>query len=243
MRIHALKCAFPYTIPVFAGYWFLGMTYGIYASSCGFGFLYPMAMGLFIYGGSLEFVTVSMLLAPFAPLQSFIMAVMIQARHLFYGISMLDKYKGLGWKKFYLIYGMSDETFSVTCTAEVPQDIDRGWFYLWVTLLDQFYWVSGAAMGGILGDIIQISTEGLDFVMTAMFVVIFLEQWRKQRGHMNAWVGAAASLGCLLLFGPDNFLIPSMVCMLGALTLLRRPMERASGQEPLQGQTREVTKE
>lgn len=226
MRIRALQCAFPYTIPIFAGYWFLGMTYGIYAATCGFNFLYPTLMGALIYGGSLEFVTVSMLLSPYAPLQSFIMALMIQARHLFYGISMLDRFKGLGWKKAYLIFGMSDETFSVTCTADIPENVDRGWFYLWVTFLDQIYWVSGAAIGGLLGNIIHFNTEGLDFVMTAMFVVIFLEQWRKQENHMNGLVGAVASVICLLLFGPDNFLIPSMICILAALTLLRGPLER-----------------
>lgn len=231
MRMRALRCAFPYTIPVFAGYWFLGMTYGIYAVSCGFNFLYPVLMGALIYGGSLEFVTVSMLMSPYAPLQSFIMALMIQARHLFYGISMLDRYKGLGWKKAYLIFGMSDETFSITCTADVPENVDRGWFYLWVTFLDQIYWVSGAAIGGLLGNIIHFNTEGLDFVMTAMFVVIFLEQWRKQTNHINGLVGAVASVICLLLFGPDNFLIPSMICILVALTLLRQPLDREEGSQ------------
>lgn len=225
MIARAFKCAFPYTIPIFAGFWFLGITYGIYASSCGFAWWYPALMGATIFGGSLEFVTVSMLLMPYAPLQAFIMAVMIQARHLFYGISMLDKFKGMGWKKFYLIFGMCDETFSINYTAEIPEDVDRGWFYLFVTLLNQIYWVSGAAIGGILGDIIAFNTEGVDFVMTAMFVVIFLEQWRKERTHIHAFVGAIASVVCLLIFGPDNFLIPSMICILAALTLLRKPLE------------------
>lgn len=227
----AFKYAFPYTIPIFAGFWFLGITYGIYASSCGFSFWYPMLMGLTIFGGSLEFVTVSMLLMPYAPLQAFIMAVMIQARHLFYGISMLDKFKGLGWKKPYLIFGMCDETFSINYTADIPEDVDRGWFYLFVTLLNQIYWVSGAAIGGILGDLIAFNTEGVDFVMTAMFVVIFLEQWRKETNHLNALVGAAASVVCLLIFGPDDFLIPSMICILVALTLLRKPLEQPQEQE------------
>ena len=165
----ALKCAFPYTIPIFAGFWFLGMTYGI----SGFSFWYPLLMSLTIFGGSLEFVAVSMLLAPYAPVQCFLMALMIQARHLFYGIAMLDKFKGLGWKKPYLIYGMCDETFSINCSAEIPEGIDRGWFYFFVTLLNQFYWVASATLGGVLGSFIHFNTEGLDFVMTAMFVVIF----------------------------------------------------------------------
>ena len=222
----ALKCAFPYTIPIFAGFWFLGMTYGIYMNVSGFSFWYPLLMSLTIFGGSLEFVAVSMLLAPYAPVQCFLMALMIQARHLFYGIAMLDKFKGLGWKKPYLIYGMCDETFSINCSAEIPEGIDRGWFYFFVTLLNQFYWVASATLGGVLGSFIHFNTEGLDFVMTAMFVVIFLEQWLKEKHHASEWIGLAASVGCLLLFGADNFLVPTMICILAALMALRRPLEK-----------------
>ena len=225
----ALKCAFPYTIPIFAGFWFLGMTYGIYMNVSGFSFWYPLLMSLTIFGGSLEFVAVSMLLAPYAPVQCFLMALMIQARHLFYGIAMLDKFKGLGWKKPYLIYGMCDETFSINCSAEIPEGIDRGWFYFFVTLLNQFYWVASATLGGVLGSFIHFNTEGLDFVMTAMFAVIFLEQWLKEKHHASEWIGLAASVGCLLLFGADNFLVPTMFCILAALTALRRPLEKERG--------------
>ena len=222
----ALKCAFPHTIPIFAGFCFLGMTYGIYMKVSGFAFWYPMLMSLVIYGGSLEFVAVSMLLAPYAPMQAFLMTLMIQARHLFYGIALLDKFRGMGWKKPYLIFGMCDETFSINCTAEIPEDVDRGWFYFFVTLLNQIYWVLGATAGGLVGGRIRFNTEGLDFVMTAMFVVIFLEQWRKEKRHDSAAVGMAASVVCLAIFGADNFLIPTMVCILAVLTALRRPLEQ-----------------
>lgn len=222
----ALKCAFPHTIPIFAGFCFLGMTYGIYMKVSGFAFWYPMLMSLVIYGGSLEFVAVSMLLAPYAPMQAFLMTLMIQARHLFYGIAMLDKFRGMAWKKPYLIFGMCDETFSINCTAEIPEDVDRGWFYFFVTLLNQIYWVLGATAGGLVGGLIRFNTEGLDFVMTAMFVVIFLEQWRKEKRHDSAAVGMAASVVCLAIFGADNFLIPTMVCILAVLTALRRPLEQ-----------------
>ena len=221
----AFKCAFPHTIPIFAGFCFLGMTYGIYAKTSGFSFWYPLAMSLAIFGGSLEFLTVSMLLAPYAPVQVLLTALLIQARHLFYGISMLDKYKGTGWKKPYLIYGMCDETFSVNCTAKIPPDVDRGWFYFFVTLLDQIYWVAGATIGGLLGGVLHFNTDGLDFVMTAMFVVIFMEQWIKDRRHVSQWIGLAAGAICLLIFGADNFLIPTMICILCALTALRKPLE------------------
>ena len=222
----ALKCAFPHTIPIFAGFCFLGMTYGIYMKVSGFAFWYPMLMSLVIYGGSLEFVAVSMLLAPYAPMQALLMTLMIQARHLFYGIAMLDKFRGMGWKKPYLIFGMCDETFSINCTAEIPEDVDRGWFYFFVTLLNQIYWVLGATAGGLVGGLIRFNTEGLDFVMTAMFVVIFLEQWRKEKRHDSAAVGMVASVVCLGIFGAENFLIPTMVCILAVLTALRRPLEQ-----------------
>ena len=222
MKRKAFRAAFPYTIPIFAGFWFLGLTYGIYMNVSGFSFWYPMIMSLTIFGGSLEFVAVSMLLAPYAPVQVFIMTLMIQARHLFYGISMLDKFKGLGWKKAYLIFGMCDETFSINYTAEIPEDVDRGWFYFFVTLLNYFYWFSGATLGGLLGGLIKLNMEGLDFVMTAMFVVIFMEQWLKEKHHWSEWIGLGVSTACLLIFGPDNFMIPTMICILLALTTLRK---------------------
>lgn len=141
-------------------------------------------MSLLIFGGSLEFVAVSMLMAPFAPLQTLIMTLLIQARHLFYEISMLDRFKGMGWKKFYLIFGMCDETFSINYTAKIPEDVDKGWFMFFVTLLNHFYWFSGATIGGLVGSLLKFDTSGISFVMTAMFVVIFLEQWLKEKNHI-----------------------------------------------------------
>lgn len=229
MRTKALKAAFPYTIPIFAGFWFLGMAYGIYMNVSGFSFWYPLCMSLIIFGGSLEFVAVTMLLSPFAPVQTLVMALILQARHLFYGISMLEKYRGLGWKKFYLIFGLCDETFSINCTAEVPEGVDKGWFYFFVTLLNQLYWVSGSTIGGIAGSLLQFNTEGIGFVMTAMFTVIFLEHWLGEKHHDPALLGLGVSALCLALFGADSFLLPSMACLLALLTFLRRPMERRCG--------------
>lgn len=226
MRMKALKAAFPQTIPIFTGFWFLGMAYGIYMNASGFSFVYPLCMSLLIYGGSLEFVAVEMLLSPFAPLQTFIMALLIQARHLFYGLSMLDKFKGLSWKKYYLIFGMCDETFSVNCSADIPEDVDRGWFYFWITLLNQFYWSAAATTGGIVGSLLKIDTSGISFVMTAMFVVIFLEQWLKEKEHSASLIGLAVSVLCLVVFGPDSFMVPTMVLIVGLLALLRKPLEK-----------------
>lgn len=227
--VQAARCAFPYTIPIFAGFWFIGLTYGIYMNVSGFSFVYPMLMSLTIFGGSLEFVAVQMLLSAFAPLQTLIMSLMIQARHLFYGISMLDKFKNMGIKKAYLIFGMCDETFSINYSANIPEEIDYGWFMFFVTLFNHFYWFFGATIGGLLGNLISFNTDGLDFVMTAMFVVIFLEQWLKEKKHYTALIGVFASTACLLIFGADSFMIPTMVCILCSLTIFRKPIEKAGG--------------
>lgn len=221
----AFRAAAPQTLPVFAGYWVLGLGYGIYVQSLGLPVWLPPLMGTVVYGGSLEFVLASLLLGSFAPVSAFLMALMIQARHLFYGLTMLQRYRGYGLRSAYMIFAMSDETFSITCSAEPPEDVDKGWFMFFITLLDQIYWVASAAMGAALGSVLPFSTEGVDFVMTAMFVVIFLNQWEKEKQHASAIIGIAAPLVCLHIFGSGSFLIPSMVCILVALLLLRRPIE------------------
>ena len=226
VRRKALRAAFPYTIPIFAGFWFLGLTYGIYMNVSGFSFWYPMLMSLTIFAGSVEFVAVNMLLGAFNPLQALAMTLMVNARHLFYGVSMLDRYRNTGGFKPYLIFGMCDETFSINYTARIPEDVDRKWFFFFVTLLNHFYWFSGATLGGLFGSLIHFNTEGLEFVMTAMFVVIFLEQWLKDKKHTSALLGLGLSLLCLIAFGAENFIIPSMLAILGVLTLLRKPMEK-----------------
>lgn len=139
---------------------------------------------------------------------------------------MLDKFKGLGWKKYYLIFGMCDETFSINCSADIPENVDRGWFYFWVTLLNQFYWSGSCHHSGIVGSLLKIDTSGISFVMTAMFVVIFLEQWLKEKEHSASLIGLTVSVLCLVVFGPDSFMVPTMVLIVGLLTLLRKPLEK-----------------
>lgn len=228
--IKSLKAAFPHTVPILAGFLFLGMTYGIYMNVSGFNFVYPMLMSMTIFAGSVEFVTVNLLLGSFDPVQAFVMALMLNARHIFYGISMLDKFKGTGLKKIYLIFGMCDETFSVNYTADVPKDVDRGWFMFFVTLLNQIYWVAGATLGGIFGSFITFDTKGLEFVMTAMFVVIFLEQWLKDKNHFPSLIGLGLSVLSLAVFGSSNFMLPAMFAILAALTILRKPFEKKGGE-------------
>lgn len=223
----ALKAAFPYTVPIFAGFWFLGITYGIYMKVQGFSFLYPCIMSMTIFAGSMEFVTANMLLGAFNPIQAFIMALMVNARHLFYGISMLDKFHDTRGKKWYLIFGMCDETFSVNYSANIPLDVDKGLFMLYVTLLNQLYWVSGATLGGL----VKFNTKGLDFAMTAMFTVIFTDNWLKEKNHFSSLLGIAVSVVCLVILGADSFIIPSMAAILTILTLSRGRLEKGGDEQ------------
>ena len=224
-----IKKAFLSTLPVMAGYLVLGFGFGIISEKSGYGILWAVAMSVFIYAGSMQYVTVSLLTSGASLIASALTTLMVNARHLFYGITMIEPYKNMGAAKPYLIFGMCDESFSINCSAEVPEGVDKGWFYFFVTILNQSYWVLGATAGGILGSFLTFNTEGLDFVMTAMFVVIFIEQWLKEKKHYTALIGVAASAGCLLLFGADSFLIPTMVCILCFLTVFRKPIEKAGG--------------
>ena len=221
----ALKAAFPYTLPICTGFLALGIAYGIYMNKSGFSFIYPMLMSLFIFAGSMEIVTVSLLLSAFDPLSAFLLTIMVNARHLFYGISMLEKYKNMGIKKWYLIFGMCDESFSINCSVIPPADVDHGWFMFFVTLLNHIYWVAGATLGGILGSYIKFSTKGIDFVLTALFVVIFLNQWEEIGHHLPALVGLLSSAICLLFFGSDKFMIPAMILIVLILTGLENHVE------------------
>ncbi|MCM1462552.1 MAG: AzlC family ABC transporter permease [Bacteroides sp.] len=224
-KTRALKAAFPFTIPILTGFLFLGFTYGVYMTDLGFSFVYPMVMSLTIFAGSMEFVAGNLLLGSFDPLSALVLTLMINARHIFYGLAMLDKFKGVGKKRLYLIFGMCDESFSINCAAEPPEGVDRGWFMFFVTLLNQCYWVTGASLGGIFGSFLTFDTKGLDFVMTAMFVVIFLDQWHKDKSHLPALAGLGLSLLSLLVFGADGFILPAMAAILLFLTVLRRPLE------------------
>ena len=222
----AFFAALPNTIPILAGFLFLGIAYGIYMNQSGFKFYYPMFMSFIIFAGSVEFATVSWLLGSFDPVNIFFLTLMINARHLFYGLSMLEKYNIPGWKKLYLIYGMCDESFSINATVDVPKDIDKGLFMFFVTMLNQIYWVAGATIGGIFGSFIPFDTKGLEFVMTALFVVIFLENWLKEKDHNASVIGLFISFICLMIFKGTNFIIPSMIIILSILTLLRGRLQK-----------------
>lgn len=220
----AFLAAFPHTVPIMASFVFLGATYGVYLISLGFSPLYPVLMSMFVFAGSAEFAAAGLLVGVFDPVGIFLLTVTINARHLFYGISMLERYAGTGWKKPYLLFGMCDESFSINCTADIPPEVDRGWFMLFVTLLNHVYWVTGATLGGLFGSLVRFRTEGLSFAMTALFIVLFIEQWQRETRHHSALLGVAVSLGCLAVFGGERFVVPAMVAILGVLSALRRPL-------------------
>lgn len=223
----AFRAAFPFTIPIMTGFLFLDTAYGVYMNVSGFPAIYPILMALTVFAGSMEFVAVNLLLGAFNPLGALALTLMVNARHLFYGIAMLDKYRAVeGKKRWYLIFGMCDESFSINVATQVPEGVDRGWFYFFVTLLNQCYWVCGATLGGIFGALLDFDLEGLEFVMTALLAVLFLEQVLKEKDHTSALLGVGLSAVCLVIFGADSFVIPSMLAILGALTLLRNTLER-----------------
>ncbi len=226
MKIKALRAAFPHTVPILTGFLFLGMTYGVFMSASGFNFVYSGLVSLTVYAGSVQFVAVNLLLGAFDPIQALILTLMINGRHIFYGVGLLDKYRNLGIRLPYMIFGLTDETFSVNCSAEIPRDVDAGWFMFFVTLLNQIYWVAGSVLGGLFGEIVKIPSTGLEFVMTAMFTVIFIEQLLKEKDHTPSVMGVGVSLLSLVLFGSDGFIIPALCAVVILLLLYRRRYEK-----------------
>ncbi len=222
----ALKAAFPYTIPVLTGYLVLGTAYGILMNSKGFSLFWIIIASVFVYAGSMQFVSVALLATGFDPLGAFLMTLAVNARHIFYGISMLQQYRGIGKIKPYLIFSLTDESFSILCSAKTPEGVEDKWFYLFVSLLDHLYWITGSIIGGILGSLIHINTKGIDFVLTALFVVILINQWQSTTNHIPALLGIASAILCRLIFGTNDFIIPSMICILLFVTLLRKPLDR-----------------
>jgi 4-azaleucine resistance transporter AzlC len=231
----ALKAAFPRTIPVLTGYVFMGMAFGILLASKGYGVLWALGMSLTVYAGSLQFVGVGLLAGGFHPLQAAVITLMVNARHIFYGLCLLEPFRALRAAKPYMIFALTDETFSLLCSAKVPASVDKNRFWLWIALLDQAYWVSGSVIGSLAGSALAFDPRGVDFVMTALFTVIFLEQWRSRGARRPALLGIASALLCLRIFGSRWFIVPSMGLILAALGAawvrggrLRRP---AAGEE------------
>lgn len=222
MKNKTVKTAFLDSLPVMTGYVFLGFGFGILMHKNGYGLLWSLAMSLFIYAGSMQYVAVTLMTSGASFLTAALTTVVVNARHLFYGISMVDAYKGTGRKKPYLIFALTDETYSLVSKNQIPDGVDHHSYCFLVSLFDHAYWVTGTALGALAGSLIPINYEGIEFVLTALFVTIFVEQWLSVRDHRPALIGIGASVVCLLLFGKDVFLIPSMLIIALGLTLLRK---------------------
>jgi len=230
MKTKAMKAAFPHTIPVLMGYIFMGMAFGILLRSKGYNFGWAILMSTTIFAGSMQFVAINLLTSSFNLATVVSMTLMVNARHLFYGLAMLDKFKDMEKKKAYMIFSLTDETFSLLCSAEPPPDVNKNWFYFSIALLNHLYWIIGSASGAIIGSLISFNTKGIDFVMTALFVVIFIDQWKSSKKHIPALIGIFASILCLIIFGANKFILPSMILILIILTVFKRPLEMRSRQ-------------
>ena len=223
MKKTTITAAFRDTLPVMTGYVFLGFGFGILMYQSGYGVLWSFAASLFIYAGSMQYMAVSLITGGASLLTTALTTLVVNARHLFYGISMVDAYKGAGKRKPYMIFALTDETYSLVSQNQTP---DHGYCFL-VSLFDHIWWVSGTVLGALAGSLIPINYEGIEFVLTALFVTIFVEQWLSTKDHVPALIGLGATALCLLIFGKDVFLIPSMIVIATALILLRRRCDRA----------------
>ena len=221
-----LKISIIKTLPVMAGYIVLGIGFGILSQKNGYGIWWALSMSVFVYAGSMQYVAVGLLSAGASLITAAFTTLMVNARHLFYGISMVDAYKDAGKRKPYLIFGLTDETYSLVCTGDYPKGVDRYSYCMCVSLLNQLYWITGTLLGVAAGNLIPIDTKGIDFSMTALFITVFVEQWRSTKNHIPAMVGVVASVLCLLLFGREHFLIPAMLGIGLVLTIGKKQIEK-----------------
>ena len=221
LKNRTIRQAFFKSIPVLAGYVVLGIGFGILMRDAGYGVLWTAAMSLFIYAGSLQYVGVGLLAGGASVLTTAITSLMVNARHLFYSISMIEKYRDAGKYKPYMIFALTDETYSLLCDGMTPSGVEPNQYRFLVSLFNHSYWVAGSIIGSLLGAVLPFSTEGIEFSMTALFVAAFTEQWLTTKDHVPALTGLICTLLCLVVFGRDNFLIPAMLLITLVLTLLR----------------------
>lgn len=220
----SVAAAFPRTVPVMTGYLVLGVAYGVLMQTKGYGAIWAFLMSAVAYCGSMQFVAITLLTSAFDPVGAFLMSLMVNARHLFYGVSMLGKYRGMGWAKVPLVYTLSDETFSIVSSVEPPEGVEARGFYLAVSLLDYVYWVGGTLLGSLAGQFIRFDTTGLDFALTGLFAVLFIEQVKNPKNRMSGIIGMACTVAALAVFGADNLVIPAMTLVLIVLLLGRKTL-------------------
>lgn len=227
MGKRTFKKAFKDSLPILAGYLALGIGFGVLLHSKGYSFLWALLMSCTIYAGAGQYAAVDLLSSGASLITTAVMTLIINARHFFYGFSLLDKYKGTGKAKPYMIFALTDETYSLVCTAKIPEGIDEKKYYLFLSVLDHLYWITGCTIGALLGTFIPFDSTGIDFAMTALFVVIFVEQWLSTKEHLPAILGAATTLVCLFIFGAQYFIIPSMAFIAVELVIFRKRFEKS----------------
>ncbi len=224
--LHAYRMAFPYTIPVLTGYIFIGIAFGVLFAEKGYNGLWAMLMSLVVLAGAGQYLAVNFFVPGFSIIEIISMTLLVNIRHIFYGISLLEKFKGLGLKRWYLIFSLTDESYSLLCTTDVPADVDRGRFLFAISSLNQSYWVIGSGIGGALGMALPFSSEGIDFAMTALFLVIFTEQAFDKKNHIPQIIGVACAFVSLQIFGVSHFIMPAMLSMIGILLIGRSRLTR-----------------
>ena len=214
------------TLPVMAGFLFLGIAYGVLMHTIGLGVGWTFLTSWLVFAGSMQYVALTLFTASFNPFYALAVTLMVNARHIFYGLSMLDRLKGAGRFKPYVIFALCDETFSILCSTDIPENVDRGFFMFFVAFLNRWYWIIGSVCGAFIGNLVTFNTQGLDFALTALFIVIFLNQWCKPVNRPSSLIGIGCSLLCLILFGAEHFVIPAMVLMLGVFALLSKKLSK-----------------
>lgn len=226
MKRNLLKTVLLTTLPVMAGYLAIGIGFGILLKVNGYGLWWAIGMSVFIYAGAMQYVGVSLLSGGASLLTVGLTTLMVNARHLFYGITMIDRYKGAGLKKPYLMHALTDETYSLVCDVKVPEGVNAHMYYLLVSAFNQAYWVIGSVIGSLIGSLIPFDTAGIDFAMTALFITVFIDQWKNTKQHSPAIAGICIAVLCLLIFGQEHFLIPTLLAITAILTLLRKKLEK-----------------
>jgi 4-azaleucine resistance transporter AzlC len=222
----AFRKAFPYTIPVLTGYLFIGTAFGVMYAEKGYSFLWAILMSILVYAGSGQYLAVNFFVPGFSFLQVIFLTFMVNVRHIFYGISLLGKFNKIGMKRWYMIFGLTDETYSLLCTTNVPEDVEEDKFLFAITIMNHSYWVLGSAIGAIAGTVLPINSEGIDFAMTALFVVIFIEQWMDRKNRIPEMIGVAVAIVALTIFGASSFVLPAMLSIVALLFVGRKGLDK-----------------
>ena len=222
----AMVRAFPYTVPVMAGYLFIGAAFGVMFADSGYNVLWAVLMSVVVYAGSGQYLATTFFVPGVSILQAVFLTLMVNIRHVFYGLSLVDRYNRFGGRRWYLIFGMTDETYSLICTTDVPDDVDEEKFLLSITMLDQLYWIVGTAIGSLAMTVVAFDSTGIEFAMTALFIVMFMELWYRRSNRPAELIGLLAAVVCLVVFGADGFVLPTMLLIVAVILLGRKRLEK-----------------